>query len=534
MGGKILVAKLRGVKTRARGRQIVKKLGRREVTSINVCTDLGRPINYDAVACVLQDERFVVKVKDPNAENRWGILHHAARDGNKEICDLALQRGDFKCGTAVTDAAKIAEEAGHAELADFLRGSAKRERLAKFFATKSAVPARTALKALKDRNELKPDILCNFGLAEKLKSVTANALLDSASAKEFVLAKDEDNWTMLHWAVFKNDEALVERIVEHDLERSCSNINKKNHSGHSPLSLAVSSGQYRVANLIQRSRQFVFPENPDSELVPDKASAQVFVSHWLPRWKLKACSNKKECAKLVKQLTSVSSIAVAQDFGFHEVNYTAIRALLKFAGGNNDLDINAFSCGYDLLRHAVIDGEPDVVGMLVATKRLDDFKQIYSCKCERRNILHICAARKSTPDITLRLLEALFVHPSAMTALCATDDSDKTPKEVARAVRGEESPVYKFLHEKDTIHKLAQTSDVGECRRIVKSLTESLTEPLQCKICLKDNVGVALSCGHQLCATCVDKIAEQRGPGGLEKCPFCRKVVTSKINLFFN
>ncbi|CAD7972392.1 unnamed protein product [Amoebophrya sp. A25] len=559
MGEKILVAKLRGVKSPARGKEIVKQLGDAEIKGINVCTDLGSPINYRAVACVLQDERFAATPSNnTGSEGKWGILHYAAHDGNKDVCDLVLQRGDFRCGTAVTEAADIAQKAGHADLAEFLRGSAKRERVAKFFASETEEEADDALNSLEENSELSAEMLCNFGLSMKLTPITANALLDSASAKEFLLAKDEDNWTMLHWAAFKNNYELVRRIVDDHSRHAGGIINATNDSGQTAFSMAVSSGEYGIAHKIQCSDHFIF-EEPDTSSVPPNLLAEL-EDRWLPLWRLKACRIEDDCASLVKRLRTLEDIDLVMDFGWHDVNYIAIRALLDFAKKKEDdywgcdyfdvdnideyynyLEINEYAYGYDLLRSAVEDGEAGIVEMLVMGMGfLNDFEQRYPDgvgsefpPVNASNILHICVARTTEEDVTLRLLEALSLHQSAMAALSATDGSGKTPKDVAKAVHGVDSSIYKFLHQKDTIHRLAQTSEVDECRRIVESLTESLTEPLQCKICLKDNIGVALSCGHQLCATCVTKMTE-RGPGGCEKCPFCRAAVTSKIKLFFN
>ncbi|CAD7972393.1 unnamed protein product [Amoebophrya sp. A25] len=119
------------------------------------------------------------------------------------------------------------------------------------------------------------------------------------------------------------------------------------------------------------------------------------------------------------------------------------------------------------------------------------------------------------------------MHESAMEALHAENEDGDSPLEMAKAKRGADSAIYKFFEEKHQIRKLAQTNDEEERRKVV----EALKEPLLCKITVKDQVGFALLCGHQLCSHCVTK-SETRGPyGGL--CPVCREPITRKVKLFF-
>jgi hypothetical protein len=49
-----------------------------------------------------------------------------------------------------------------------------------------------------------------------------------------------------------------------------------------------------------------------------------------------------------------------------------------------------------------------------------------------------------------------------------------------------------------------------------------------CGICLFRNVGVCIDpCGHLMCKVCCAKIMNTR------KCPFCRKTINKKINIYF-
>ncbi|CAD7972394.1 unnamed protein product [Amoebophrya sp. A25] len=94
----------------------------------------------------------------------------------------------------------------------------------KIFAADTSEAAVKATFELARRNQLTPDILNDFGLAMKLTRVTAKVLLESDVAADFIQAKDEDGWTMLHWAAFYGYGDIVEDIVEHGGGYSCSSV----------------------------------------------------------------------------------------------------------------------------------------------------------------------------------------------------------------------------------------------------------------------------------------------------------------------
>lgn len=59
---------------------------------------------------------------------------------------------------------------------------------------------------------------------------------------------------------------------------------------------------------------------------------------------------------------------------------------------------------------------------------------------------------------------------------------------------------------------------------IPKEIIKEEVNSNECGICMDAPIECALNCGHMLCASCVKS---------MNKCPFCRKIPTSAIKLFF-
>lgn len=114
----------------------------------------------------------------------------------------------------------------------------------------------------------------------------------------------------------------------------------------------------------------------------------------------------------------------------------------------------------------------------------------------------------------------------------------------------------KLLNQVKEQFKLFSTTLLSENNKIINDKIEQLSQinnikkfhTTECKICLNNDVGIALQCGHLMCENCYNKIIKNINKENYEfigssnksideldiiECPMCRTVSTSCINIYF-
>lgn len=323
---------------------------------------------------------------------------------------------------------------------------------------------------------------------EKLagSSAVLKALIDSDVGKEILTAVDEDGWGLLHVAAFTNNVLLAGQICDRGCEEDYTMVNKLSDAGETAFGVALRLEHTQVAERIARHRAFDLSKQQLGAPGPFGGVRNIDDHPSWPVWRLAAAKSIDEARELVKAV-DLGTVKLEKSFGFQVINYHAVQAVLeKMVGGGSSYDLNVTARLWNILHHALHDGEDAVARLLLQHKPPMDLRTPQSAG---GSALHIAAQKGREFAV-----EAILERMDDGALLDLENDAGKTPRQLAQ--EGAKTAIMKMIQDFDAVVALAKSPSVAECRKVVE---HSFKDAQRCSVCIDRNRDSALPCGHVFC-----------------------------------
>lgn len=201
-------------------------------------------------------------------------------------------------------------------------------------------------------------------LAARCGNVNAVRIL-SADMQDCLV--NENNATVLHYAVYSNDELTIDDIVD-EMEMKTKNfpdyIDVKDGEGNTPLMWAVEKGKFNAANALLRKKACVDTENNSNETVLHKAvlSDSELITELVVRYIAESESKNLNSKDVTGETALMSALKKRK--------CVAARTLMKY---DVKLFVRYADKGESILHYAVMEDDEDLITTIIE-KMTDKFR----------------------------------------------------------------------------------------------------------------------------------------------------------------